>query len=313
MARRLLNQLLVAVPTLFVVATLSFLLVRLVPGDPANYILGRNATAEQIAALHTDLGLDRPALTQYLSWLGGALHGDLGTSYVTGLTVGQAVQIAFAPTISLAVLSTLIALVLGLVIGGWIAVRGGRWDTAVQALAGIGLAIPSFWLAALLVLLFALKLAIFPATGYTPINESPWLWFVGLILPATAIGINNFCQVVMQTRASVLDVLSRDFVRTLQATGLPRRRIIYRHVLRNAAIPVVTVTGLAFIFTLSGVVVIEAIFNTPGMGNLLLTSVQSHDLPVVQGVVLLFAVLVIGVNFVSDLVAAWLDPRIRLS
>jgi peptide/nickel transport system permease protein len=307
------RRLLVAVPTLFVVATQSVFLSQLVPGDPANKILGRSATPEQIQAVHAQLGIDRPVFVQYLDWLGGIFRGDLGTSYVSGTPVSSTLGQAIPPTLSLAVLATVMALVAGLLIGMIIAVRRGPLDSLARGIASLGLALPNFWVAALLILVFAVLLPIFPATGYTPLTENPGLWLLGLVLPASAIAINNFCQIVLQTRSSVLEVLSREFVRTLQAAGIPRRTILLKHVLRNAAIPVSTMTGLAFIGTLSGVVVIEAIFNSSGLGNLLLNGVQYSDIPSVQGTILVFGLLVIAVNLLIDLLNAWLDPRTRLT
>lgn len=178
-------------------------------------------------------------------------------------------------------------------------------------MAGVGLAVPPFWLAALLIWLFALELPIFPATGYVPLSASPGDWFLSLALPMATLAIGQLAQIYLQARFSVQEVLGRDFVRTLQAVGLPRRKILFKHVLRNAAIPVISVAGTSFIFLLSGVVVVEAIFSTNGLGSLMLSSVQSHDLPVVQGIVLYFTALVLIVNTVVDLLVAWLDPRVR--
>lgn len=305
------KRLLLAIPTLFVVATFSFALIKMVPGDPAVMILGQTASRADIERLHEQLGLNRPVLEQYTTWLTSALHGNLGTSILTGRPVLQALAIALPPTISLAFLTTLISLVLGVTLGIIAAVKRGVWDGTIQGISSFGLAIPSFWVAYILVLAFALTWRIFPATGYTPLDQDPRAWFMGLVLPAVSIAIGNTCQILLQTRASVLEILSRDFVRTLQATGIKRTRILAKHVLRNAAIPVAVVTGISFIGVFSGVVVIEAIFNTPGLGNLLLTGVRSADFPMVQGAILFFAILVIAVNLLVDLVTGWLDPRVR--
>jgi len=305
------KRLLLAIPTLFVVATFSFGLIKMVPGDPAVFILGQTASQADIDKLHDQLGLNRPVLEQYTTWLTSALHGDLGTSILTGRPVLQALEIALPPTLSLALLTTLISLILGVGLGVFAAVKRGVWDGAIQGVSSFGLAVPSFWAAYILVMIFALGLRIFPATGYTPLSQDPTAWLIGLALPAISIAIGNTCQILLQTRASVLEILSRDFVRTLQATGIHRTTILAKHVLRNAAIPVAVVTGISFIGVFSGVVVIEAIFNTPGLGNLLLTGVRSADFPMVQGAILFFAILVIVVNLVVDLVTGWLDPRVR--
>jgi peptide/nickel transport system permease protein len=311
MTRVIARRLLIAIPTVFVVCTFTFLLVQLVPGNPADYILGKSATPASIQHLDAQLGLNKPVLAQYLSWLGGVLHGNFGTSYITGQTVSQALTSALSPTLSLALLATIVTIVLGQALGTIAAVRGGRLDSVVQALSGLGMAIPNFWLAALLVVAFSLEIKLFPSTGYTALGASPSQWLIGLVLPVTAIALAGLAQIVLQARSSVLDVLSKDFVRTLQAAGIPRRRILYKHVLRNSAIPVTTVAGLSFVFLLGGVVVIETIFNIPGMGSLMINSVNRHDLPVLQGAVIYFALIVVVVNLAVDLLTAWLDPRVR--
>lgn len=312
MLRYVAGRLLLAIPTVVIVLSLTFFLVHLVPGSPANFILGQDATPEQIHAVDRQLGLDRPLATQYTSWFGKVLHGDLGTSYVSGQSVTTALSHALPATLSLALLALAVSLVLGVVLGMWAAVRGGgKVDSAVRSFAGVGLAVPPFWLAALLIWLFALELPLFPATGYVPLTQSPEDWILSLALPTATLAIGQLAQIYLQARFSVQEVLGRDFVRTLQAVGLPRHKILFKHVLRNAAIPVVSVAGTSFIFLLSGVVVVEAIFSTNGLGSLMLSSVQAHDLPVVQGIVLYFTALVLIVNTAVDLIVAWLDPRVR--
>lgn len=313
MVRFVLRRLAVAIPLLFIVATISFFLLQLVPGSPAAAILGPTATLDQVATLNHQLGLDRPLLAQFLQWIGHALTGNLGDSYTTGQTVASTLGESLPPTLSLALLSTLVTLVAGLFLGMAAAVRGGRTDRAVQWVASLGMAVPNFWLAAMLVFLFAIKLAVFPATGYAEIStDGIGAWISHLILPILALSAANLGQITFQARAAFRDSLSRDYVRTLHATGVPRRLILFKHVLRNAAVPVATVTGLTFIFTLGGVVVLELIFTLPGMGNLMLTSVQTHDFSVVLGGVVYFSIVVVLVNLVVDIVTAGLDPRARL-
>lgn len=308
-----LRRLAVAIPLVVVVATISFFLIQLVPGSPAAAILGNNATGAQVTALNHQLGLDRPVLTEYFTWLGHAVQGNLGVSYINaGEPVTSELSQALPPTLSLALLATLITLVLGTVLGTAAAVRGGLTDRAVQWGSSLGMAVPNFWLAALLVFVFALKLPLLPATGYVDLTASPGQWLSHLILPVVALSVANIGQIAFQARAAVQDTLSRDFVRTLHSTGVPRWRIIYKHTLRNAAIPVVTVTGLTFIFMLGGVVILEQLFTLPGMGELMLRSVQTHDFSTVQGAVLYFSIVVIVVNLVVDLATAALDPRVRI-
>jgi peptide/nickel transport system permease protein len=305
--------LLLTIPTMFVVATFTFFLIQLVPGDPANFMLGQGATLEQVEVIHHELGLDKPLLTQYVDWLSGVLRGDLGRSFITNETVTAQLSAAVPATLSLAALATGAAFILGLAGGIVAGLRGGRIDRFVQAFASIGLGVPNFWLAVLLVYIFAILWPIFPATGFTPLSVSPRQWIIGLILPVTAIAVNNTAQIMFQARSSVLEVISSDFVRTLQATGLSRRRIVLKHVLRNASIPVVTVAGFVFVVTLGGVVVIEVIFNILGVGRVFLNAVNQHDLPIVQGAILYFTLAVMIVNLLVDLLVAWLDPRIRLT
>jgi peptide/nickel transport system permease protein len=306
------RRLALAIPLIVVVATLTFFLVQLVGGSPAGAVLGANATEEQVRSFDEELGLDRPVLVQFGDWFGSAIRGDLGVSFLDRQQVTDRLVQALPPTLSLAIVATLLTLGLGLVLGMVAAVRGGRTDRFVQAFANLGMAIPNFWLAAVLIFFFAIELAVFPVGGYTELTESPGDWLLHLVLPAVALSIANLGQIAFQTRAAVQHALSREFVRTLHATGTPRWRILFKHVLRNAAIPVVTVTGLSFIFTLGGVVVLELIFGMSGMGLLMLNSVQGSDYAVVQGAVVLFAVLVVVVNLVVDLATAALDPRVRV-
>lgn len=306
------RRLALAVPLVVVVATVTFFLVQLVGGSPAGAILGGNATQDQVASLEHELGVDRPVLTRFVEWFGHAARGDLGLSFIDRQPVSDRLIAALPPTLSLAIVATVLTLIAGLVLGMVAAVRGGRADRLVQWVCNLGMAVPNFWLAAVLIYLFALKVRAFPVGGYTEITVNPGQWLAHLVLPAIALSMANLGQIAYQTRAAVQDSLSREFVRTLHATGVPRWRILYKHVLRNSAVPVVTVTGLTFIFTLGGVVVLELIFGMSGMGLLMLNSVQGSDYAVVQGGVVLFALLVVAVNLVVDLVTAALDPRVRV-
>lgn len=301
-----------AIPLIIVVATLTFFLVQLVGGSPAGALLGPTATQEQITALEQELGVDRPVLERFGLWFVNAVQADFGQSFLDRRPVTDRVLDALPPTVSLAVVATLLTLILGLVLGMLAAVRGGLADRLVQAVCNLGMAIPNFWLAAVLIYIFALELKVLPVAGYTEFSSSPGDWILHLVLPAVALSLSSLGQIAFQARAAFRDALSRDFVRTLHATGVPRRSILFKHVLRNAAVPVVTVTGLTFIFTLGGVVVLELIFGMSGMGLLMLTSVQGSDYQVVQGVVVVFALVVVTVNLVVDLITAALDPRVRL-
>lgn len=311
MGRLIVRRVSLAIPTLFVVATLTFFMIHLVPGNPASFLVGVGATKAQVAYIDHQLGLDKPLLDQYVTWLSHVLHGNLGTSDVTQQPVTRELATAIPVTLSLSLLGTLGALVVGMVLGVTAALRGGWADRVAEWLAGLGLGIPNFWLAALLVYLFAIKVAIFPATGYTSITSSVSGWFIALILPAAALAANSMAQVVLQARSGTLEALASPFVRTLQAAGIPRRRIVLRHVLRNASIPIITVTGFLFVTSLGGVVVIESIFNLQGFGSVFLTAVQQDDLPTVQGGILYFTLAVMIVNLLADLAVAWVDPRVQ--
>lgn len=312
MLRMIVKRLALAIPTLFVVATFSFGLTKMVPGDPAMFMLGQNATQDDIAKLHETLGLDKPVWEQYTTWFGNTLHGNLGTSITTGNSVSSTLAVALPATLSVALVTTLISVTIGMVCGTTAAVKRSWFDSLAQALSSFGLAVPNFWMAYVLILLFALNLTIFPATGYTPFTSDAGVWLKCMILPSLALAVANICQILLQTRSSVLDVLSRDFVRTLQATGVKRGTILAKHVLRNASIPVVVTIGISFIGVFSGVVVIESIFNLPGLGNMLLAGVRQADFPMVQGAIVFFALLVIAVNLIVDVLTAWLDPRVRV-
>ena len=313
MLRLIFRRTVSAVPVMAIVATLTFLLVQLVPGDPASFLLGTGATADQVVRLRATLGLDRPVLVQYSDWLGGLVHGDLGVSLVSNQTVADALGRALPVTMSVALLATVFTLLAGVALGTVAAVRGGVVDRVVVGAASVGMAIPSFWLAAVLVFAFAIQIPLLPATGYVPFTTSPGQWLAHLVLPMIAVGLPGVGPVAFQTREGVVDQLSRDYVRTLAAGGLSRRRILFRHVLRNAGGPVVAVLSFGFVFSLGAVMVIEAIFNLPGMGTLMLSSVRRHDLPVVQGAVLTFSLVIVAVNLLADLVSATLNPRIRFS
>ncbi|MHA6764941.1 ABC transporter permease [Streptacidiphilus sp. PAMC 29251] len=306
------RRILLAIPLLLIVLTATFLLQQLIPGDPASYVLGNSSSAAQRHQLDESFGLHRPLLTQYLSSFGDAFRGDLGRSWVNGGTVAHTVTAALPATLSLAVLATLVAFVLGTALGTWAALRqGGPADRAVQLFAGAASAVPNFWVAVGLVYLLAISGRVLPATGFVPFSESPGLWLQSLVLPVLALSVPALGPVVLQARSAMADVLGKDYIRALRALGLPTRRIVLKHALRNAAAPVVTTMGFSLIGLLAGTVLIEQVFNFPGLGSVLLTAVQAHDIPVVQGTVVFFAVAVIVVNLAVDLGVALLNPRVR--
>lgn len=311
MGRVIARRLAISVPILLVVATLSFALVHLLPGDPGRVVLGNSATAEQVRAVNQQLGYDRPLVEQYTSWLGDAVQGDLGTSIINGRAVSDDLNSRIPVTLSLAIGATLLSAVLGIALGMISAIRGGWADRTGQGLAALGLAIPNFWLAVLLVLVFAIKLKWLPAVGYVSYEDSVGQWARYLILPVLAVGVSGITGIARQTRGAMLDVLSRDYVRTLAAAGVPRRSILFKHALRNASIPVISNIGFTFISMLGGAVIIEQLFNLPGIGQWTLAVVDDHDLPEIQGVVVYSTAIVLMVNLVADVAAAWLNPKVR--
>jgi peptide/nickel transport system permease protein len=306
-------RLLTAVPMLFVICTLTFFLVSAIPGDPVASILGPDASPEQYEVLRAKLGLDQPLWSQYISWMGAVAVGDLGNSIGSGQNVLALISERMPVTVTVAVLAVIVTLVLGVAIGLAASFGPAGSQRAVQVLAVVGASLPNFWIGIVFVLIFAISLAWLPATGFVRFDVSPAGWAQSLILPVAAVAVAGVAAIARQTRSAVLDVLSRDFVRTLLASGTPRSEIIVRHVLRNAAIPIVTITSFLFINLLSGAIVVEQVFAMPGLGSAILGAIAAKDLPVVQGAVVVTAALVILVNLVTDILIAYLNPKARMS
>jgi peptide/nickel transport system permease protein len=301
-----------ALPLLLVVSAVSFVLISLVPGDPARAILGPNASQAQYLLLHRQLGLDQPLYLQYYDWLRNAVHGDLGISLFTGEPVTTILNQRLWVSLTLIVAALLVAGVAGVALGTVSAVRGGRLGRAVDAVAMLGLAVPSFWLALLLIAVFAVAVPLFPATGWVPFSASPSGWLHALVLPVATLAFSALTIIVVQTRDAMLDVLSRDFIQVLRANGFPPRSILLRHALRNAAIPVVTVLGIIFIGLLTATVLVETVFALPGLGSQAVEAATQHDVPVLQGEVLYFTAIVVVVNLLTDVAYGLLDPRVRV-
>jgi peptide/nickel transport system permease protein len=304
------GRLLLAVPTLVLASILAFAIIRIVPGNPAALILGLYASPEQLAEMNHRLGADQPLFIHMYHWFAGLLHGDLGKSLFTNQAVTKALAQAAPVTVSLAVGGTIFAACAGIGLGVAAALRGGWLDRVIVATTAGGAATPAFWLALLLVLVFAIWLPLLPATGYTPISESPAGWVKGLILGVIAIGVASVASLARQTRSAMLEELGRDYVRTLRAAGVSRRSIIFKHALRNAGVTVSPAIGIQFIGILSSAVVIEQVFAMPGVGALTVGAVLRHDYPLVQGAVLFGTVLVILAVLVFDVVSYLLNPRL---
>ncbi|MEV1147874.1 ABC transporter permease [Micromonospora sp. NPDC049799] len=299
------------VPVLAVVSVVLFLLLRLLPGDPTTEILGQEASAADRAALRADLGLDAPLWRQFVDWIGGVLTGDLGRSWLTDEPVAMVIVDRLPATVELGLIALLLAVALGIPAGVLAAVRRRTaTDSMLTGLGVLALSTPHFYLAALLIGVFAVWLRWVPPSGYVPFTEDPVGNLVRMVLPAVVVGSTVVAVVLRQTRGSLLAALGEDYVRTAEATGLSRRRVVTVYALRNAMVPVVTVTALQIGALMSATVVTETIFTLPGMGTLIVNGIFSRDLPVVQGAVLVVVTFVLLVNLVTDVVYAWLDPRI---
>lgn len=312
MVAYLLRRLVSLLSILVVVGLVVFFLVRLVPGDPTSALLGENATAEQIEALRTRLGLDRTLLAQFGAWMESVARGDLGMSIYMRIPVVTAVIQRVEPTGMLALAATLVAVLLGVSLGVIAAVKHNTGvDYAVMVIAMLGLSLPTFWLGLLMIMLFAVTLQWLPAAGYVSILQEPVASLRYLLMPALALGFSQAAIIARMTRASVLDTLGEDYVRTAHGKGLPASRVVIGHALRNAILPIVTVIGLSIATLAGGVVVTETVFNIPGAGRLVIDSVLRRDYPVIQGSVLMVAFVYAFVNLLVDLSYAFFDPRIR--
>lgn len=314
----LLRRLATFIATLAVASVVVFAVLELLPGNAAQVILGDSATPESLAAMEAQLGLDRPALERYTQWVGGWLQGETATSISYGVPTAELVAQRLEVTLPLALMAMLITVVVALVLGVYAAARHNRLgDVGVMAASQLGIAIPNFWFAILLILLFAVHLQWVNAGGFPGwrVDDGGGFWpaLQSLILPAIALAVVQAAILARVTRSAVLDVLREDFVRTARAKGLTQRQALIRHVLRNAMIPVLTVGGLQFANLITGTIVVESVFVLPGIGRLVFQAIANRDLLVVRDVVMLLAALVIVVNFVVDVLVAWIDPRLRTS
>jgi peptide/nickel transport system permease protein len=306
------RRVLAIVPVVFGISVLVFLLVHLIPGDVAQILLGTQATDQQIETLRRTFGLDRPLPIQYLDWLSHVLRGDFGVSFRTNRPVLPDLVSRFGVTLQLTLVSMLVALLVAIPLGVASAANRGRGSDAVaRVLALLGLSIPNFWLGTLLILFVSLVLHWLPPVGFVSLLDNPWQAIQTLILPSVALGTAVAAFIMRLVRSSLLEVLRQDYVRTARAKGLHDRTVLYRHALKNAFIPVLTVIGVQVGYLLGGAVIIESIFSLPGMGRFLLDSISNRDYSIVQGGVLFIALIFSLVNLSVDLLYGWLDPRIR--
>ena len=297
---------------LAVVAILVFLLLRLTPGDPAAILAGDAASTEQIARIRVELGLERPITTQFVIWLGKVLSGDLGRSFYYRMDVATLIAQRLEPTFALAALTIFLAVVIAVPLGILAAWRHGGWlDRAVMAFSVMGFSIPVFVIAYALIWLFALKLGWLPVQGYVRFSENHFLSLKHLVLPSITLSFIYIALIGRVTRASVLEALGEDYIRTARAKGLPELRVLVRHALANAAVPIVTVIGIGVALLIGGVVVTESVYAIPGLGRLTVDAVLARDFPTIQGVILFFSFVYVMVNLLVDLSYVFLDPRIR--
>jgi len=312
MTSYIIRRLLGVIPVLVLVAIAAFLLIHLVPGDPAMVMLGNDATPQQIQQLRTQLGLDRSLPEQFVLWLREVLRGNLGESIFLGRPVTQALLERLPATMQLAVLSLIFSLLIGIPSGLIAAVwQNTRWDQLVMATAIGGISVPSFWLGLALMLVFSVQLGWLPSGGYTPLWEDAWQGLRTLMLPAVSLGFMQAALIARMTRSSMLEVLRQDYVRTARSRGVGRWLVILKHAFKNAMIPVITTIGTAFGVLLGGAVVVEIVFTFPGLGRLVVLAVQRRDYPLAQGALLLTSVIYVAVNLAVDLLYGVFDPRIK--
>ena len=306
------RRLLATIPVMGVVALFVFSLLYLTPGDPAVIIAGDFATADDIAKIRARLGLDRPFWERFSEWAWMVVRGDLGISIFTNLPVTTLINQRVEPTAALTLTTLLVTVSLAVPMGVLAAWKAGRWlDRAVMAFAVLGFSVPIFVLAYLLIFTFSIHFDLLPVQGYTSIREGFWPWLQRLILPSVALGFTYIALIARITRASMLDVLSQDYICTAQAKGLAAGKVLVGHALKNAAVPIITVIGIGIALLISGVVVTETVFAIPGIGRLVVDAILRRDYPIIQGVILIFSGVYVLINLAVDISYTFLDPRIR--
>jgi peptide/nickel transport system permease protein len=307
------RRLVLSIPLLFIVSALSFVLLSLTPGNIAHEILGPLASQQQVAALTRALGLNDPIYEQYWLWLNNAVHGNLGVSALSGQPVSNLINERIGVTIALVAGSLLMTLVIGVPIGVIGALRGGWMDRVGDVSALVGYALPTLWVGALLIEFFAVKIRIFPAVGYTPPSQGIGHWLQSLVLPVAALSVGLIATLSKNTRDAMLDVLSSEHVRMARANGVPERSVICIYAMKIVGMRVLTILSLLMIGLLGGTILAEALFGLPGLGGALVSAVESHDVRVVQGIALVFTIMIVVINIVTDVLYRLLDPRVHAS
>jgi peptide/nickel transport system permease protein len=306
------RRILATIPVMAVVAIFVFALLHLSPGDPAAIIAGDTATVADIEGIRAKLGLDQPIWVQFGTWLWGLLHGDLGISIFTNLPVMKLIQQRVEPTAALTIATLIVSVLAAIPMGVLAAWRAGSWiDRLVMVFAVLGFSVPVFVLAYLLIYVFAIWADLLPVQGYVSITQGFWPFLSHIILPSLALGMIYAALIARITRASMLDVLAQDYIRTAQAKGLSNQQVLIGHALKNAAVPIVTIIGIGVALLISGVVVTETVFAIPGLGRLTVDAILRRDYPIIQGVILIFSAAYVVVNLLVDLSYTLLDPRIR--
>ena len=306
------RRILATIPVMAIVALFVFSLLYIAPGDPAAVIAGEQASPEDVEKIRRGLGLDRPFLSRFGDWSWHILQGDLGTSMFTGLPVTQLIVQRLEPTLSLMVVTLILAVTIAVPMGVMAAWKAGTWvDRGLMAFAVLGFSVPVFVVGYLLAYVFALELDWFPVQGYTPLSAGVWPWLENLVLPAIALGCVYIALIARITRASMLEVLQQDYIRTARSKGMGQSGILFVHALKNAAVPIVTVIGIGVALLIGGAVVTESVFAIPGLGRLTIDAIVRRDYPVIQGIVLLFSLVYVLVNLAVDVLYTLLDPRIR--
>ena len=312
MVSYILRRVLSTVPVMAIVALFVFSLLYIAPGDPAAVIAGDQASPADVERIRQGLGLDRPFLVQFGTWLWRILHGDLGTSIFTNLPVSALIAQRIEPTLSLMVLTLVLTILVAVPLGVVAAWKAGSWvDRTIMAFAVFAFSLPVFVVGYVLAYVFALQFEWLPVQGYTPLAEGFWPWLQNLILPALALGCVYIALIARITRASMLEVLQQDYIRTARAKGLDQRSILFVHALKNAAVPIITVIGIGVALLIGGAVVTESVFAIPGLGRLTIDAILRRDYPVIQGIVLMFSFLYVLVNLMVDVTYTLVDPRIR--
>lgn len=314
MLRLILQRLLALAPLLFIVSVLTFSFTSLLPSDPVDLIIGDTGTQEQYDIVRERLGMNEPVVVRYFQWLGRAVQGNLGTSFFNSVSVTDAVMQRIPVTLSLTAVSAFIAIVVGVSAGIAAALRPRSLVDRFATLgATFGQAVPNFWFGLILVAIFAVNLRWFPATGFTPISASPWEWLRSVILPSIALGTSSSAAIARQVRSAMVGVLQQDYIRAARAQGLSSRRVIFRHALTNAMVPVVAVLSFQITVLLGGALIVEQVFAINGLGTLAITAVRQQDIPMIQGLVLVMVALVVIVQLATDVVYGLLNPKARPS